>query len=253
MSDGETPIPETAESQEAESSEHPTEFRASWGIAEVLMGIFASLLLGVIAVLIFKATASDPDRLTLPGVFAAVLGGWIAYAGTPYLVARNLPGGLAQQMGLRFKWRDDLWRGILLGIAGQVLVVLVYTPLHLLTPGLVDNLDGPAKELTDTVTSWRWLVFGTFVVVISPICEELFFRGLTMRAIASRWGATAGIVASGIVFGLIHFEPVQTIALAGFGMLLAYRATKTGRIGETIIGHATFNLITVLALLFGIS
>jgi membrane protease YdiL (CAAX protease family) len=245
MSDGEI-LP-------SEIAEKPTDGPTPWGLGEMFIGIFASLLFGVIAVLIFKAVASDADRITLPGVFAAVVGGWIAYAGTPYVVSRHLPGGLAQQMGFQFNWRTDIWRGLLLGIAGQVLVALIYLPLHVLAPGVVDDLDAPAKQLTDTITSWRWVVFGFFVVVISPICEELFFRGLTLRAISSRWGNVAGIVGSGLVFGLIHFEYVQTVALVAFGILLAVRATKTGRIGETIIGHATFNLITVLALLFGIS
>ena len=245
MSDGEI------SSQEA--PENSANTRVSWGLSEVFIGIFASLFLGIVAVLVFKATAADPDRLTLPGVFAAVVGGWIAYAGTPYLVARHKPGGLGQQMGFRFHWRVDVPKGVLLGIAGQVLVALIYLPLHLLAPGVVEDLDAPAKQLTDTITSWRWVVFGLFVAGVSPVCEELFFRGLTMRAIASRWGATTGIVVSGIIFGIIHFESVQTVALVAFGMLLAWRATRTGRIGETVIGHATFNLITVLALFFGVS
>jgi membrane protease YdiL (CAAX protease family) len=164
-----------------------------------------------------------------------------------------LPGRLRGQLGLRFDLKKDIPKGILLGIAGQILVAVVYLPLYVFHSDLADKIDDPARQLSEAMSGWRWLVFGFFVGVVSPICEELFFRGLTLKAIAHRWGPVVGIVGSGIVFGIIHFEGLQTIALAAFGMLLAWRATRTGRIGETIIGHGVFNLITVLALITGAS
>lgn len=255
MSDDEIPLSErlvkSPQEPTAPSETHST--RTSWGLTEVGIGVVASILIGVICVVIFKSVASDPDRITLPALLAGLSGGWIAYFGTSYLVAKNQPGGMKQQLGFHFDLRNDIPKGILLGVVGQILMAVVYLPLRVIDSGLADDLDGPAKELSAAMSDWRWFVFGFFVVVLSPICEELFFRGVTLRAIASRWGSAMGIVFSGLIFGLIHFQQLQTIGLVAFGMLLAYRATKTKRIGETIFGHATFNLITVLALVTGVS
>lgn len=256
MSDQDEPTSTPAENSDdpavATPIQNPEAVPAPWGITEVVIGLFASIVVGVGAVLLFRAIAFDPDRTTLPYVFAALVGGWIAYGGTAYLVTRHQPGGMGEQLGFRFKYEDDMWKGVLVGIAGQLLVALIYLPLHWLAPDLVKNLDDPAKSLTDGLSSWRWIVFGVMTGLVSPICEELFFRGVTLRAFARRWGNWAGIFCSGIIFGIIHFEALQTAALMAFGILLAWRATRTGRIGETIVAHATFNLISVVALFAGV-
>jgi membrane protease YdiL (CAAX protease family) len=253
MSDQEEPTSTPAENPLGPPIENPQAAPTPWGITEVFIGIFFSLVLGLGSVLLFQAIASDPHRVTLPYVFSALVGGWIAYGGMAYLVTRNLPGGMGEQLGFRFKYEDDLWKGVLFGTVGQLLVALVYLPLHWLAPDLVKNLDDPAKNLTEGLSSWRWVVFAVMTGLVSPICEELFFRGVTLRAFARRWGNGAGILCSGIIFGIIHFEALQTFALIVFGILLAWRATRTGRIGETIVAHATFNLISVIALFYGVN
>ena len=62
------------------------------------------------------------------------------------------------------------------------------------------------------------------------------------------WGArrdlAIAVVLVGIVFGLAHFEALQLIALAGFGILLGALATATGRLGPGIVTHASFNAVT---------
>lgn len=232
----------------SETKESPT----PWGLGEVGLGLVATLVCGIAAVLGYSYFAGS-DRTTLPAIFFGLLGGWLGFFGTPFLVCRKMPGGLARQLGFRFVLPGDIGRGILVGICGQVLITAVYLPVQWLAPGLLDGLDGPAKELTGALSSWRWAVFSLFVGVISPICEEVFFRGFTLRALSSRWGSRVGIVASGVLFGLMHFQKIQTPALIAFGMLLAWRATKTKRIGETIIAHGTFNLLTVIGLLTGVS
>jgi membrane protease YdiL (CAAX protease family) len=87
-----------------------------------------------------------------------------------------------------------------------------------------------------------------FLAIGAPIVEELFFRGLLMRAIDHRYGAVAAVAGSSVVFGLAHFEPLQLPALILFGIVLAILAQRSGRLGPGIIAHATFNAATVLTL-----
>jgi membrane protease YdiL (CAAX protease family) len=247
MSDSEIPA-----NQNPDGAEPGNLPRTPWGFSEVIMGIVLAVLIGVFFSVAYQELVDDSDRYTLPKLTVALASGWIAYGGVSYLVTRHLPGGL-RQLGFWFDFKRDVPKGVLIGVAGQLLVAVVYLPLEIIDSGLVEKLDEPAKRLSDAMGGWRWLVFSVFVGVISPICEELFFRGITLRAIASRWGNAIGIVGSGIIFGLIHFQGLQTLALTAFGMLLAWRAVRTGRIGETVIAHGVFNLITVLALVTGVT
>ena len=62
-----------------------------------------------------------------------------------------------------------------------------------------------------------------------------------------RLGTALAIVITGIVFGLVHFEELQYLGLAGFGMVLAYLAYRTGRLGPSILAHVAFNTTTIIA------
>lgn len=101
-------------------------------------------------------------------------------------------------------------------------------------------------------------LLGVLVCVGSPLVEELFFRGLFLRGLLGTargrlgWRAVPAVlgsaVLSGVVFGLVHFEALQLIALSGFGVLLALMACTTGRLGAGIVAHITFNTVTFVAL-----
>lgn len=88
-------------------------------------------------------------------------------------------------------------------------------------------------------------------VVIAPVCEELLFRGV-IYGFFRRYGATAGIVVSTVVFALMHagtagaLPVVQTIG--GVLFCLAYEKEKS--LFAPIIIHALGNAaIFALALL----
>ena len=86
-------------------------------------------------------------------------------------------------------------------------------------------------------------------MVGAPVIEELFFRGLLLRALKARIGSVGAVIASGVLFGLAHFEPLQLPVLALFGVVLGMVALRTGRLGPGICAHAAFNSLAVYSLL----
>ena len=48
-------------------------------------------------------------------------------------------------------------------------------------------------------------------VVIAPISEELFFRGVLFRTVRDRHGFWPAALASAIPFGLVHYVPSPAI------------------------------------------
>ena len=91
-------------------------------------------------------------------------------------------------------------------------------------------------------------------MVGAPFFEELFFRGVLLRALARLFGTFGGwvgpalaIVVTGVLFGLAHAESLQLLGLAVFGIILSFVAYRTGRLGMNMVAHATFNLMALAA------
>jgi membrane protease YdiL (CAAX protease family) len=86
-------------------------------------------------------------------------------------------------------------------------------------------------------------------VVGAPLAEEVFFRGFVQRAAVARIGRVAGIIGTAALFGLVHYQLEQLVALVVFGVVLGVLADRTGRLGPSIITHMAFNATTVVNLL----
>ncbi len=91
------------------------------------------------------------------------------------------------------------------------------------------------------------VVFNLIVLALTPaICEELMFRGYVQRQAERGFGATGGILFSGIVFGLYHLRISQIIPLTLVGLYLAWVAWQFRSLWPAIIGHLLFNGFAVV-------
>ncbi len=123
------------------------------------------------------------------------------------------------------------------------LVILWFAPGYEFSPhATVKALHDPTQPAG--VIAVLWLA----AVVVAPVAEELFFRGLLQTFLATvvrnRWYA---IVLSSIVFGAVHFQqPSATPALAVLGLLMGYAYERTGSLIPPIAIHAVFNLKTLV-------
>jgi len=103
-------------------------------------------------------------------------------------------------------------------------------------------------------TQWGWwgraqLVVGA--VVVAPLAEELFFRGLVLGAV---WRylrhAWLAVLTSGLAFGAIHAQPQDILPLCTLGIVLGYLRTQTRSLVPCLIVHALFNARTMSMALF---
>lgn len=152
----------------------------------------------------------------------------------------------ADRLNLRVRWVDAPV-GLVVGVATQLLVLpALYLPFRSLIDD--DDLSGPARDLLGGASGLGLAVIGVSVVVVAPVVEELFFRGLLLGAMQHRWGTAAAVAASSIVFGATHFQLLQLPALATVGAIFAVSAVRTGRLATAIAVHAAFNATTFVAL-----
>lgn len=91
-----------------------------------------------------------------------------------------------------------------------------------------------------------------YSVILAPICEELIFRGVTMRQARKALPFWLANILQAALFGLFHGNWIQGIYAFALGMVLGFICEKGGSIYYSIFFHFLFNLWgTVISELFG--
>ena len=88
-------------------------------------------------------------------------------------------------------------------------------------------------------------------ILIAPLTEETLFRGCIYPVIARTFGMPAGIVVTGMLFGLAHSPQLagawkQVALVTIVGIVLTYIRARTGNVLASFCVHVGYN-----SLLFG--
>lgn len=230
-----------------------------WGVGDALLGLLvanaAALFIGA-AILSAAGYVEEGADGELPLTMIAVLQIplWAGYLGMPLYAAKRKGNGVVADFGLRMQGWDVL-RGLGAGLGTQIIAIpLLYLLIFAITDALGwdydQDLSAAARELTDKATDPVGVVLLVLVVAIAaPIIEELFFRGLLLRAIEKRSGPTWALGVSSLVFGAVHLQLLQFPALTLIGLVLGWLTLRYGRLGPAIWAHIAFNAVAVISLL----
>ena len=90
------------------------------------------------------------------------------------------------------------------------------------------------------------------LAMVTPLTEELFFRGFVFSGLVRRFGVGWAIVGSAVVFSLFHVLVGVGVVVPIFitGLLLAWLYRQTGSIWPSIVAHGGQNTLAVLAILY---
>jgi membrane protease YdiL (CAAX protease family) len=146
-----------------------------------------------------------------------------------------------QALGFRaFKAR---WLWIAFGI-----VVLSLVVGRILEPFLHGGeQQGFAPDRWEPEHAAAFVANSVVVVTLGPFAEELFFRGLGVRAL-SFFGVAAAVLVTGVVFGLAHGILGALPPLALFGIGLAWVRAGSGSLWPGVIAHVSYNGLGILLL-----
>ncbi len=97
------------------------------------------------------------------------------------------------------------------------------------------------------------LVAGS-AIFLSPVAEELIFRGVLMNLFFKNDAFWAPILLSGLVFTLEHASttPISYLIYFYMGAVFAFVYRKTGSLGNAIALHTLNNLVATAALLLSL-
>lgn len=241
---------ETAGAEEPEATSRGAPPR--WGLPDALIGFMIGLVASSIAgEIVLSATGRDDlDGLSLGTVALLQVPLWLGLAGWPVLVSRRKGNGPVADYGLHSR-PNQLAGGFGIGVMAQAVAVpLLYLPFFELFDSFdADDVSAEARDLTDRASGIGVLLLVAIVVVGAPIVEEIFYRGLLLRALDRHLPTWAAVGVSALAFGLSHFQGIQFPALVLFGVLAGVLAVRTGNLGASIAAHVGFNAWTVFALL----
>jgi len=199
----------------------------------------------------WPAGDSDTDMRTALLTTAASQACWMT--ATLLVAARTFPLGLSRGLGLSLRhWVFDGLRAVLACLAvWPVCIGLSALCTWLLTPYNLVQQHQMLTGMRRAGPGWGASIVLS-AVVLAPLAEELFFRGMLQsmlrRVIGRPWPA---VVITSAAFAAVHFSTLQDIpALFVLSLVLGYNYERTGRLTAAVAIHALFNgiAITLMAL-----
>lgn len=225
------------------------------GLALAIAAIGFALAVAVLLVYpaLPVALAAGPPRanrlvdlvvLSAPLVLAVAVAGWLA------------ADGIARATGIR-SWQ-------LIDPVLGVLVALVLRAIVELAAPTRATLRGPLETEGTPDAAGGALVLVVGLILVSPVVEELFFRGLLLRALEDSLAGVGRVIAvlaalliSTAAFVVLHIVTWQGGAPLGLlvgtvsvGVGCGILTIATRRLGAAVVTHVTYNAIGVALLLF---
>jgi membrane protease YdiL (CAAX protease family) len=204
-----------------------------------LATLFATL---VVAVAFAAAGAGDIDN-NKAFLLLATLAQDIAFVATAYLLTAE--GGPVSPATFGFRPVS-----IRLALKTMGIAFVAYYALSLVYNALFGP---PCERLPDDLgvhdSVLLAVLAGIFVIGIAPFAEELFFRGFLFQSLRASWGVWIAAPASGLIFGVVHFEPDKLVPLAILGTALAWVFHRTRSIWPCIAIHGINNTLAFIVLL----
>ena len=162
-------------------------------------------------------------------------------------------GRLSKDVGFTARWSDAGWGPVvwLAAFGAEIVVAIIVLatriPIQSNTEG-IDQLSGERGVIISLLIS---------AVIAAPFVEELVFRGVILRGLASTLSAWVAVVVQGLLFGAAHADAARglgnlglVLVLSTVGIVLGGAALLLRRIGPTIIAHMIFNGVVLLIVLF---
>ena len=97
----------------------------------------------------------------------------------------------------------------------------------------------PLEGVISNSSIWATIIFAG---ILSPIIEEILFRGVMLNKLRT-YGDKIAIITTALLFGLFHENFSQFFYAVGLGVVFAYVTLKTGTIKYSIGLHIMINMM----------
>ena len=224
---------------------------ADFGWMMLVLGLCA-LLVGVPLYLAIRVVMADENP-----ALAFLVAFQLAFAASE-LMAFAVALMVGRQRG--HSWGDFGFRmPSLMWLVAAVITSVVLLPVRVMLllqitemvdlPEFSAPSSGPAigYELNNTMIIAIGIVLVN-IVLLAPLIEEFFFRGILYSWLRGRFGVLTGVLVSSILFGLVHLDPAMMIAAGVMGLALAVFYELSRSLWVPILMHFVNNALIVVLL-----
>jgi len=244
----------------APQSQIPEDLRSPWGWSDLFLLVVIFFLGGLIITSLVEMT------FAVLGVPVSNIQKDPKLLGTIELISQTILSlfvlaYLGAQVRIRFRqpfWRTLGWRRIKTRIipgwmAGLGLVMTGFLTSVLVTfASSAIGSKGPLPIQSfyqDRLTAELLMAIS---VLIAPLFEETIFRGYLYPVLARSWGVAAGVVVTGVIFGLLHAPQLwhgwaQIGLLVCVGILFTYVRAASRTVLASYLLHVSYNAFIFLA------
>lgn len=180
-------------------------------------------------------------------LYAGTLNGFImaiVFTAALYFIVLKPNGQSFRTVGLQSfplrEWKQIIvWTVILIVVSIALVVAMSFIGIG------TDN--NKTESLQSQMTLLNFAIGFVSAAIISPIYEEIFYRGFLYRFFSSRYGVLSGITISSLIFTVVHIPTFNTLPVNFVsGLVFSWVYQKTGSIIPSILIHGTFNGIAVI-------
>ncbi|AYG04173.1 CPBP family intramembrane glutamic endopeptidase [Gryllotalpicola protaetiae] len=137
----------------------------------------------------------------------------------------------------------DIYLGLMIGVVGRAVGIIIqfFATGRMPASDIILGSVGGVYVFTSVIAP----------VVIAPLIEEPFFRGLLQGSLGRflrPWGA---LIITAVIFTVVHtiadgWSWTLIVTLLVFALLAGYVTQQTKRLAPAIVGHAVFNGLAAL-------
>jgi len=222
------------------------------------LGIWV-LLAGAVGIETFFAARALAPEWSSADSLGALISAEVCLALVIALVAGV--GGV-RGLGDRLRFRIPTGRDVVLGLAAAVIIWLTTGFVYLALLPILGSLDAVFDAFTFIGSDGGRLASAGLVVtilslargiVITPLAEELLFRGALFGWLRQLWPAWATILITAVLFSAMHWFLAAMPWVFVFGIVTAWMRERTGSIAPGLVAHIANNtlLFTATYILIG--
>ena len=139
------------------------------------------------------------------------------------------------------------WGLIIMIMILDFIIIWIYTVVYGNLTSIPDDI-GIFVEATSANDPLVLFLFFISLTIAAPLVEEMIFRGYVLDSLRSNYSDFYAILWSGILFGLLHWDPLfgfydlyQTGAATIGGFVYGWLRIRTGSLWPSIFCHSLWN------------
>ena len=219
----------------------------------MLFMYFASQVLFGIVLSMFSSVEFLNEHMQDPRIFlsGAVMLQVMAFAIPPLIIMRTARRPYTDYIGLhKLTWK---WIGITLFVfVASIFIMQILATINGRLEDILPNSsliqsEKDGDELMNTMVSnpsYIQFFFSLLIMgVLTPICEELFFRGFLLGSFLkiSQGNKHFAVVTSSLIFAGLHLQPLKLLPMIFLGMCLGYLYVESKNLKYSILFHSLIN------------